>query len=51
MSDKIINKIRALIKERKDMFNKEDVFYAQYDKGYIHACGEIIDMLRNKTND
>lgn len=41
--------IKELIKERKEMFDKEDVFYAQYDKGYIHACGEILELIR--TNE
>ena len=43
-------KIKELVAERKEMFNKEDAFYAQYDKGYIHAMGDVLQMINEVNN-
>jgi len=49
MFNRVIEKIKELIRERKEMFNKDDILYAQYDKGFIHACGEIIVLLKTEN--
>lgn len=41
------SKILELIKERQKMMQGENIFDLKYDKGYIHACGEILDYIRS----
>lgn len=40
-------KILELIKERQKMMKGENILDLKYDKGYIHACGEILDYIRS----
>lgn len=40
------DKIKKLIEERKKMIKDGEADnYVQYDKGYIHAMGEVLDII------
>jgi len=42
-----IEKIKKKIAERKEMIKSgESSEHVQYDKGYIHAMGDAIDLIK-----
>ena len=47
----MIEEIKDKIEERKEMIKKESAGYIQYDKGFIHAMYEVLDMLKKVDKD
>jgi hypothetical protein len=45
---KKINERKEMIKEQKKSGDFTQGRYIEYDKGYIHACEEIIELIKER---